>query len=49
MASRYACSHLFRHLIDTIEMVLDKDMQKKHSEIADYMDNLITALNEQAL
>jgi nucleosome binding factor SPN SPT16 subunit len=50
MASRYACSHLFqRHLIDKIETVLDEDKQMKHSEIADYMDNLITALNEQAL
>ena len=50
MNDRYACSHLFqRHLINTIEDVLDEDKQMKHSEIADYMDNLITALNEQAL
>ncbi len=50
MASRHACSHLFqRHLIDKIETVLDEDKQMKHSEIADYMDSLTTALNEQAL
>ena len=49
MASRYACSHLFqRHLIDKIETVLDEDKQMKHSEIADNMDKLITALSEQA-
>ena len=45
----YACSHLFqRHLINTIEDVLDEDKQMKHSEIADKMDKLITALSEQA-